>query len=107
VSFWIDGSEHNGPKVKSAIIRLTRRALRDAGVEIANPAQEVVLPGAPNQPPRWPMRRESEKGTDGKARETAAPVTPAEGRLASVDDQLQKQADQSRDAGSGTNLLSE
>lgn len=108
VSFWIDGSQHNGPKVKSAVIRLTKRALRDAGVEIASPVQEVVFPSAPSQAPRWSLRREPERGgKDGKARETTDLVTPAEGRLVSEDDQLQKQAEQSRDAGSGTNLLAD
>jgi small conductance mechanosensitive channel len=112
VGFWIDSSQHNGLKVKSAIIRLTKRALREADIEIANPTQEVLLPAAgPAQPPRVTLRRGREDGKEearaATAKETPAPVTPAEGHLTSEDAQIQKQAEQSRHADGGTNLLSD
>jgi small conductance mechanosensitive channel len=111
VSFWINSSEHNGLKVKSAIIRLTKRALREAGIEIADPTQEIVFPaGALEEAPRSTRRREREGGEKDVRRAAVAPetpylVTPAEGELKSDDEQIQKQVEQSRETGGGTNLL--
>lgn len=108
VNYWIDNNEHAGLKVKSAVIRLVRRALRDAGVEIANPAQEVLLPDAAlGQGPQPVLHLASTRDADAPlvAEETTEPVTPSEGGLTSEDEQLQKQADHSRDAASGKNLL--
>lgn len=107
VQFWIDSSQHNGPKVKSAVLRLTKLALRENGLEAADPIQEMRFP-ADTSPQAARLLRRGDGEADRREKvpdETPAPVTPAEGHLASEDEQIQKQADHSRDAGTENNLL--
>ncbi len=44
VYFWVNGREHSKLKVKSAIMRLTVRALEAGGVSLPDEAREVVFP---------------------------------------------------------------
>jgi small conductance mechanosensitive channel len=44
VSFWVDGSVNSASKVKSAVIRLIKRAFDDAAISMPDEAREVVFP---------------------------------------------------------------
>ncbi len=108
---WINSEEHNSAKVKSALVRLSERALREAGVRIPEPGREVVFPkGVPVDRPPLFGGRERPQGAGGNRHptgESSTPVTPAEGRLSSEDGQIQKQAERSRPPSSQSNLLPE
>lgn len=44
VYFWVDGSVNSASKVKSAVIRLIKRAFDDAAISMPDEAREVVFP---------------------------------------------------------------
>lgn len=44
IYFWIDGSQHSWMKVKSSVIRLTKRAFQTAGISTPDEAREMVFP---------------------------------------------------------------
>ena len=44
IYFWINGKEYSYIKVKSAIIRLTKRAFEDAGISMPDEAREMIFP---------------------------------------------------------------
>jgi len=50
VYFWLDGGQHSWLKVKSSVIRLTKRAFQDAGISLPDEARELIFPqGVPVQ----------------------------------------------------------
>src|SRR5690606_33959061 len=44
VYFWVDIETHSGLKVRSSVIRLTKRAFDEAGISMPDEAREVVFP---------------------------------------------------------------
>jgi len=44
VYFWVNGVENSTSKVKSAVIRLVKRAFDEAGISMPDEAREVVFP---------------------------------------------------------------
>jgi small conductance mechanosensitive channel len=44
VYFWLDGGRHSWLKVKSSVIRLTKRAFQDSGISLPDEAREVTFP---------------------------------------------------------------
>jgi small conductance mechanosensitive channel len=44
VFFWLNGTEHSWLKVRSAVIRLVKRAFQDAGISMPDEAREIVFP---------------------------------------------------------------
>ena len=111
IYFWIDGKEHSWFKVKSAIIRLTKRAFQDADISMPDEAREVIFPkGIPVQISNSSVR-ESENDTDEKnarrSGESASLSTKAEDNLTSEAKVLQEQSDDSWTPGDGENLLPE
>lgn len=44
VYFWLDGSEYSWVKVKSSVIRLTKRAFQDSNISLPDEAREVTFP---------------------------------------------------------------
>lgn len=111
VYFWYDGSTFNGPKVKSSLIRLVKRAFEAEGITMPDEAREVLFPAGVSV-----RMVEAVTSDSGKARETSAPqVTDSdeggdsrvEGDLSSEDRQLRQQASQSRTPEKGANILEE
>lgn len=108
VYFWLDGSRHSWLKVKSSIIRLTKRAFQDAGISMPDESREVVFPqGVPvrmlsEESAELTLRSAEEVGdTKSPEQETAAspeePVaTRAEGGLNSEAGEIKGQAKQLR-----------
>ena len=107
---WIDGQAHSWLKVKSALIRLVKRAFQTHGISLPSDVREVVFPcGVQVQMaepdagrPAWPV--------DEPARSVAEPsavATGAEAGLASDAGELQDQAAHSRPLDEGQDLLRE
>ncbi len=109
IYFWIDGQEHSWFKVKSAIIRLTKRAFQDAGISMPDEAREVIFPqGIPVQVSRSSVEgRENATGkpSPGSAGESASASTKAEDNLSSEAKEIQDQSRDSWTPGDGENLL--
>lgn len=111
IYFWYDGLVYNGPKVKSSLIRLVKRAFQEHGISMPDEAREVIFPEGVSV-------RLSEalpaKQAEELPEETTPPIvaqeavkTEAEGDLTSEDEQLREQARKSRVPEEGDNLLEE
>ncbi|MFO7813891.1 MAG: mechanosensitive ion channel family protein [Pelovirga sp.] len=44
VYFWLDGNQHSWLKVKSSVVRLTKRAFQDAEISMPDEARELIFP---------------------------------------------------------------
>ncbi|MFO7576819.1 MAG: mechanosensitive ion channel family protein [Pelovirga sp.] len=102
IYFWLDGGQHSWAKVKSSIIRLTKRAFQDAGISLPDEAREVTFPqGVPVH-----MIKSEEAVEPALARPTAEPetvATRAEAGLQSEAGEIKEQARKSWTP--GENLL--
>jgi small-conductance mechanosensitive channel len=107
VYFWLDGSRHSWAKVKSSVIRLTKRAFQDAGISLPDEAREVTFPHG------VPVRMiEAEGAAQPTAPAPAKPIaepetvaTQAEAGLQSEAEEIKEQARKSWTPGAGENLL--
>lgn len=111
IYFWIDGSEHSWIKVKSSMIRLTKRAFQSAGISMPDEAREMIFPQG--VPVRLLQDQDGGKDQEQPGRpETAAPVpesssisTTAEAGLSSEAKTIQEQARDAWKPEEGENLL--
>lgn len=112
VAFWFNSQQYEEIKVRSAAIRLVKRALQDDGFSLPDPARQIVFPsGVPVQiteqrrnggvrvPPSQPPPAPIAEGT--------ATATEAEGGLQSDNQRIQQQANLARVPEEETNLLEE
>ncbi len=113
VYFWMNGREYNGFKVRSSIIRLTKRAIEKAGISMPDANRQVTFPsGLPVQilqgngklPAVVQHSRQMQERKAGSA-ESAAVDTGAEGGLTSEREEIQQQSRQSRLPEQRANLL--
>ncbi|WP_417310195.1 mechanosensitive ion channel domain-containing protein [Devosia sp.] len=106
VFYWFDSAAYSPAKINSALLRLTKNALYEGGVEMPDPAREVVFPqGVPiiqadansvrPAPAPHPRKRVTEEATD---------ATAAEGDLTSETREIGQQRE-GRIPESETNLL--
>lgn len=110
--FWFDGVVHDERKVRSALIRLVKRAFQQAGISMPDDAREVVFPAGV---PIRMLEQQRPADLDGQApptppnvaAEAAAASTLAEGNLRNEEAHLQEQAQASRLPEGGENLLQE
>ncbi len=115
IYFWIDGQEFSVLKVKSAVMRLTLRALDEAGISLPDEAREVVFPEP--VPVRMLDAESSVSPSGAKAsdevsvqkkrapQESGAHANEAEGDLGSEVKELESQARQSRTLEAGADIL--
>lgn len=109
VYFWVDLAKYSGLKVRSAVIRLTKRTFEEAGISMPDEAREVVFPTG--VPVRMLSEDEAAPQTAGQRepRDNEATVEPeahtAEGELLSEAPEIAHQARQSRLPEAGANLL--
>lgn len=94
--FWFDSATYSPDKLRSALMRQTKRALQSAGISMPDEAREVVFPQG------VPIRRETAPGKPEEARaESTQPraavqdaaghgdsATAAEGGLSNEDDEI-------------------
>jgi len=109
--FWFNGSQYEGLKLKSSLIRLVKRALDEEGVSMPDEAREVIFPqGVPilssaEVPPAAALATQENKMAEQKEAAPDPLTTKAEGDLRNEDQQIQEQARQSRLPDEGENLL--
>lgn len=112
IYFWIDGSQHSWMKVKSSVIRLTKRAFQAAGISMPDEAREMIFPQG--VPVRMLARDGEQNVTDtapkpeGPAagvKESASVSTNAEAGLSSEAETIKEQAQNAWKPGDGENLL--
>lgn len=108
VYFWVDIATYSHLKVRSAVIRLVKRAFDEAGISMPDEAREVVFPGG------VPVRILSEDQEEARIAKRDRPrdrdadkqmVDKAEGDLMSEAAEIQAQAKQARSPEGATNLL--
>jgi small conductance mechanosensitive channel len=104
IYFWVDITRFGAPKVRSAIIRLVKKAYTEAGISMPDEAREVVFPaGVPvrmvDAGPAAPAPAPAEAGED------AAASSAAEGGLHSEAGEIREQARAARNPEAGRNLL--
>ncbi len=104
IYFWVDISKHDGPKVKSSVIRQIKRAFDTAGISMPDEAREIVFPEG------VPLERPGDVHQPRPARPATAPedaedVHSAEGGLTSTSQEIDEQARRARLPESGEDLL--
>lgn len=104
---WVDTSQYSQLKVRSAVIRLTKRAFEQAGISMPDEAREVVFPaGVPVRMVESGSIQADRPG--GQARvveDDEAAAHSAEGDLSSEAEEIEEQARQSRPPETGQDLL--
>lgn len=110
VTFWFNSQQYEENKVRSAAIRLTKRALQDEGFSLPDPTRQVVFPsGVPvqltEQRRNGGVRVPPSQPTPAPIAEGTATATEAEGGLQSDNQRIQQQADLARVPEEETNLL--
>jgi small-conductance mechanosensitive channel len=108
VYFWVDVVQHNFLKVRSAVIRLTKRAFVEQGISMPDESREVVFPkGVPVR--MLPVDPTAAPSTAAPLPSKKPAIEPAdratEGNLASEAVEIQEQAEKSRLPEEGENLL--
>lgn len=105
VSFWYVGTIFNGPKIRSSVIRLVKRAFDEDGISMPDEAREVIFPdGVPVRMIEHELKAEQTTGPQ-PAIESDRVKVSGEGDLASEEEQLRKQARQARIPEEGIDLL--
>lgn len=106
VFFWVDTSQYNGLKIRSAVIRSVKQAFEDAGISMPDEAREVVFPdGVPVQ--TLPAEKAPKAESPKPRVELPATAEEAEGDLRSEAVEIEQQAKQARTPEQGPNLLAE
>ncbi len=104
--FWIDSKTHSMLKIKSSAIRLTLRALTSAGVSMPDEAREVIFPqGVPLLNAAGEAPRPAPSPATPEPADADDVAVEAEGDLSSETDDLNRQAETSRDPDQGENVL--
>lgn len=109
VSFWYEGTTYNGPKIKSSVIRLVKRAFEQHGISMPDEAREVIFPQG--VPVHMVEHAVLEQGEVEKPSEQHATIKPemvkvsGEGDFTSEEKPLRKQARQARIPEEGADLL--
>lgn len=97
VLFWVNGEENSAAKVKSAVIRLTKRAFDEAAISMPDEAREVVFPEGihiTHEPPKKAVKVLPEKPAEPSTSEVEADLSNDvdEIRKQSAENQLQDDA---------------
>lgn len=89
VSYWFNSRTYSPAKANSALLRLTKKTLLDAGIELPDPAREVVFPkGVPlvhttEEPQPPPIPSDERTGLS-----ETSDATAGEGKLTNETDQV-------------------
>jgi small-conductance mechanosensitive channel len=111
VNFWYEGTTFNGPKIRSSVIRLVKRAFEEGGISMPDEAREVIFPqGVPVQmveqeAPQQPAMREKDEPP--VSIEPDRVKVSGEGDFVSEEALLKKQARKARIPEEGADLLEE
>ena len=107
IYMWVNISQYSQLKVRSAVIRLTKRAFEQAGISMPDEAREVVFPsGVPvRMVESDSVQRERPDDAPRVADDDEAAAHSAEGDLSSEAVEIEEQARQSRAPEAGQDLL--
>jgi len=108
IYFWLDTRLYSHLKVRSALIRLTKRAFAAAGISMPDEAREVIFPqGVPIHtiPPGPSEAARTSPHPPPNAFESGSAASSTEGALTSEAEEIKRQARESRAPEGGTNLL--
>ncbi|MEZ4706317.1 MAG: mechanosensitive ion channel family protein [Caldilineaceae bacterium] len=114
VYFWFNGTQYEGLRLKSSLIRLVKRALESSGISMPDEAREVIFPQgvpvfSPQSTPASAQTLSAQTPDETPLKEdpvTSDPLsTEAEGGLRSEDAEIQAQARHSRAPEEGEDLL--
>jgi small-conductance mechanosensitive channel len=107
--FWVNAHKHELLKVKSSVLRLIKTAYKEEGISMPDEAREMVFPnGVPVQITRdSPTYSETKDKIDKETQpsEDSKVAAEGEGKLENNDEEIRKQARQSRSPEEGENLL--
>lgn len=102
VYFWVDGQKNSASKVKSAMIRLIKRAFDDANISMPDEAREVVFPDGIR------IIQDSVEPIDAKTT-VAKPIEPqdnaVEADLSNDVDEIRKQSEENQLSKADDNLI--
>ncbi len=117
IYFWYDATQYAPIKIVSSLMRLTKRALADAGISMPDEAREVIFPhGVPLvqvQPPEETPDQDAREAAKKPVRQRPVAASPepvttsAEGNLRSEKEEIHTQLSRSRPVEAGDNLLGE
>lgn len=91
--YWVDVSTYSLPKVRSAILRLMKKALMEAGVSMPDDAREVIFPEGVRVITERPDTQQVLPPPEPAPRESAAQQTKAEADLDSDEAEIASRAD--------------
>lgn len=106
--FWFDSTTHSPLRLRSALMRQTKQALLSRGISMPDEAREIIFPkGLPiyfdGKPANSSTHREFRPSS---VHEAELDVIPAEGGLASEDEDVLREAGDRRTSEERENLLS-
>ncbi len=105
VFYWFDTATYSPAKINSAVLRLSKNALLRAGIELPDPAREIIFPrGVPVIQTEAPPRVEEAEATPALAGEDTGAATMSEGGLSNETREVSSQAG-GRVPEAGENLL--
>ncbi len=100
--FWFDGQAYSVLKIRSALLRLIKKALTEAGISMPDEAREVIFPqgvpiismdgGSGTTPSPGPESRPPEPSAAPPAKESGAPATASEGDLENDTESVERHA---------------
>ncbi|MCE7984985.1 MAG: BON domain-containing protein [Caldilinea sp. CFX5] len=110
IGIWFNSQQYEENKLRSAAIRLVKRALQDEGFSLPDPTRQVIFPsGVPvqivEQRRNGAGRAQPAQPTPEPTPEGAATATEAEGGLQSDNQRIRQQANLARVPEEETNLL--
>lgn len=106
VLFWINGNKYSMLKVRSAIIRLVKRSIEEAGILMPDESREIIFPkGVPVNMLERPVPKEDQEETGIAQAEDTQASTAGEGELNTEAKDIQNQAATSRRPEEGQELL--
>ena len=101
--YWINVRDYSLLKVKSSVLRLTKKALLDAGISMPDDAREIIFPQGV---PLLDQRDGAQQGPKAETpRESGADSTSAEGNLGNDQDKIAERAAKAESPEDRTDLL--
>ena len=100
VYFWVDGQKNSTSKVKSAVIRLVKKAFDDANISMPDEAREVVFPDG--------IQIKQVSDADSTTDQTNnKPAKPDEPESSAIEDDLSNEVDEIRKQSAASQLTEE
>lgn len=94
VTYWFDSATYSPAKINSALLRQSKNALLTNGIELPDPAREVVFPkGVPIVQGKAPAQPAAAQPAAGASEEDATDMTTGEGGLSNETVEVRERAE--------------